>query len=81
MGIAEGSAFLKIIVWEIRIFGNPLGSKVCGKGDSLAKDLIMKIRHNSVESLTDEQKLDHKKEEIASLKPFALAYTKKQTDR
>ena len=46
------------------------------------KDLIMKIRHNNLESLiTDEQKLDHRKEEIASLTPFASANTKKQTDR
>ena len=46
------------------------------------KDLIMKIRHNNLESLIiDEQKLDHRKEEIAWLKPFVSANTKKQTDR
>ena len=46
------------------------------------KDLIMKIRHNNLESLiTDEQKLDHRKEEIASLKPLASASTKRQMDR
>ena len=46
------------------------------------KELIMKIKHNNLITLiTDEQKLDHRKEEIASLKPFASANTKKQTDR